>query len=116
MSIDKKKLAYNELLGENLQYIPHDNFSFKEVPAGKKVDIFAHQQMIVEGEIVIGGELNVQGELVMLGSPLEECRYGQDFIAVDDRLVIPKHRQHIITQEMVVEGELVIEGQLVILP
>lgn len=116
MSIDKKKLLYNELLSENLQYAPHDNFSFKDIPAGKTIDIFSDQQMTVQGEINVMGELNIQGELVMIGNVLEECRYGQDFIAADDRLVIAQHRQHIITQEMVIEGELVVEGQLVILP
>ena len=115
MSIEKKKVDINPLSGE-IGFISEDNFSVKEVKTGKKTDVRARQQMIVDGEIVVDGDLNVQGEAVLLASSLDEVRYGQDFIPVGDRLIIPSHRQHIITQEMIVLGELVIDGQLVLLP
>jgi len=115
MSIEKKKLGIDPLSGE-FEFISEDNFSIKEVASGKKTDVRVRQQMIVDGEIVVNGELNVQGEVVLLADPIDEVRYGQDYIPAGDRLIIPSHRQHIITQEMIVLGELVIDGQLVLLP
>jgi hypothetical protein len=60
----KIKIAFNVLEGQ-FDYITDNNFSYKNVPTGKKLPIRENHQMIVLGCFEVDGTVEIDGELAV---------------------------------------------------
>jgi hypothetical protein len=60
----KQKINFNSLTGE-FDIITDNNFSYKSVPANKKLKVYENMQMVVYGGFNVDGILDVDGEIIL---------------------------------------------------
>lgn len=59
-----KRLIFNPLEGQ-FTLVLDNHFSYESIPAGKRLQIPANQQMVVYEDFVIEGELALYGTLIV---------------------------------------------------
>lgn len=60
----KRKVVVNPITGK-LEYVTDNNFSYENVPVGKKLTIQENNQMIVYDGFEVDGDLDLHGSLIL---------------------------------------------------
>ena len=60
----KRKVIVNPINGE-FDFVSDNNFSYENVPVGKKLTIPANNQMVVHDEFQVDGEVDLKGSIIL---------------------------------------------------
>ncbi len=60
----KKKVVVNPLTGK-IEYVNDNNFSYENIPVGKKLTIQENNQMVVHDGFEVDGDLELLGSLIL---------------------------------------------------
>lgn len=88
-----------------------ENFSYKDIPTGKTVEIKDGQQMLVDGHVTVSGHLAVNGELVDI-SNRQNNQFFYDLIETDEVVEVDENRLLLYKDHLAVLGHLRVKGRL----
>lgn len=60
----RRRVIINPVMGD-LEFVSDNNFSYENIPFGKKLTVHQNNQMIVHDELIAEGDLDLDGSLIL---------------------------------------------------